>query len=99
MSGPQLVSHTRRAYVAGWKHFTSWCIEHLVEIEGRTLPTVLLRLGGPGVAGQGHAKAPGQGVRQAPQVGQWFTSLTLLSDRLSKLSMGGALLWDMSWDR
>ena len=20
--------NTRRAYVAGWKHFTSWCIEH-----------------------------------------------------------------------
>ena len=49
--------NTRRAYVAGWKHFTSWCIEHrcvgmpaasaavgryiehLVEIEGRTLAT------------------------------------------------------------
>ena len=56
--------NTRRAYVAGWKDFPSWCIEHLcvglpaaavdvdggryiehlVETEGRTLPTVRLRL-------------------------------------------------------
>ena len=54
--------NTRRAYVAGWKDFTSWCIEHrcaglpsaaadvgryiehLVEMEGKTLATVRLRL-------------------------------------------------------
>ena len=53
---------TRRVYVAGWKHFTSWCIEHrcaglpataaavgryiehLVQIESRTLATVRLYL-------------------------------------------------------
>ena len=54
--------NTRRAYVAGWNHFTSWCIEHrcaglpsaaadvgryiehLVEMEGKTLATARLRL-------------------------------------------------------
>ena len=59
---------TRRVYVAGWKHFTSWCIEnrcpglpaaaadvgryieHLVEIEGRTLATVRLYLAAIGAA-------------------------------------------------
>ena len=53
---------TRRVYVAGWKHFTSWCIEHrcaglpataadvgryiehLVQIESRTLATARLYL-------------------------------------------------------
>ena len=53
---------TKRVYVAGWKHFTSWCIdnrcpglpsapadvgrylEHLVEIEGKTLATARLYL-------------------------------------------------------
>ena len=54
--------NTRRAYVAGWNDFTSWCIEHrcaglpsaaadvgryiehLVEMEGKTLATARLRL-------------------------------------------------------